>query len=337
VAQRIATTRLDGGTEVAYAVTGTGPFVVYVPGWLSHLELSWAWPAERGFYETLAQGRTLLRYDKPGCGLSGAADRPYSMDLELETLAAVVRAAGADRFDLLGVSLGAPVAAAWAAARPDTVDRLVLYGGWVRGAEIASPGVREHVLALVAAHWGLGSDVLADIFMPGADAAGRAAFTRYQRESADAQTAHDMLALCYRVDVADALAGIRARTLVVHRDHDRAAPVEQGRQLAAGILGARFELVPGQAHVPYVGDVDAIARPVRRFLGLPALRRSATPSLTARQREVAALVSDGLTNREIAGRLHITERSAESHVERICDRMGFRSRSQIPAWYASGG
>ena len=146
-----------------------------------------------------------------------------------------------------------------------------------------------------------------------------------------------MLALCYRVDVADALAGIRARTLVVHRDHDRAAPVEQGRQLAAGILGARFELVPGQAHVPYVGDVDAIARPVRRFLGLPALRRSATPSLTARQREVAALVSDGLTNREIAGRLHITERSAESHVERICDRMGFRSRSQIAAWYASGG
>lgn len=337
VAQRIATTRLDGGTEVAYSVTGAGPFLVYVPGWLSHLELSWAWPPERGFYETLARGRTLLRYDKPGCGLSGPADRPYSMDLELETLAAVVSAAGAERFDLVGVSLGAPVAAAWAAARPETVNRLVLYGGWVRGAEIASPDVREHVLALVAAHWGLGSDVLADIFMPGADASGRAAFTRYQRESADAQTAHDMLALCYRVDVTEALGGIRARTLVVHRDHDRAAPLEQGRQLAAGIPGACFEPLPGQAHVPYVGDVDAIARLVRRFLGLPALRRSATPSLTARQREVAALVSGGLTNREIAGRLHITERSAESHVERICDRMGFRSRSQIAAWYASGG
>jgi pimeloyl-ACP methyl ester carboxylesterase len=328
---------LDGGTEIAYAVTGTGPFLVYVPGWLSHLELSWAVPAERGFYEALARGRTLLRYDKPGCGLSSAADQPYSMDLELETLAAVVRAAGADRFDLLGVSLGATVAAAWAAAHPDTIDRLVLYGGWVRGAEIASPGVREHVLALVAAHWGLGSDVLADIFMPGADAAEQAAFTRYQRESADAQTARDMLALCYRVDVTEALARIRARTLVVHRDQDRAAPVEQGRLLAAGIPGARFDLVPGKAHVPYVGDVDAIARSVRRFLGLPALRRSATPSLTARQREVAALISGGLTNREIAARLHITERSAESHVERICDRMGFRSRSQIAAWYAAGG
>jgi DNA-binding CsgD family transcriptional regulator len=214
---------------------------------------------------------------------------------------------------------------------------LVLYGGWVRGADIANPEVREHVLALVAAHWGLGSDVLADIFMPGADASGRAMFTRYQRESADAQIARDMLALCYQVDVTDALASIRARTLVVHRDSDRAAPVEQGRQLAAGIPGAQLEVVPGQAHVPYVGDVDAIARPVRRFLGLPALRRSATPSLTARQREVAGLISEGLTNREIAVRLHLTERSVESHVERICDRMGFRSRSQIAAWYASGG
>lgn len=335
--QRIARARLDGGTEIAYATAGSGPFLVYVPGWLSHLELSWAWPAERGFYETLARGRTLVRYDQPGCGLSGPVDRPYTLDLELETLAAVARAAGADRFDLLGISLGAPVAAAWAAAHPDTVDRLVLYGGWVRGPEIASAAIQHHVLALVAEHWGLGSDVLADIFMPGADAGARAAFTSYQRESAPSPTARDILAMCYEVDITDALPRIAAPTLVLHRDRDRAAPLDQGRQLAAGIPGARFELLSGQAHVPYVGDVDAFARPVRRFLGLPALRRGATPTLTARQREVAALVSDGLTNREIAGRLHITERSAESHIERICARMGFRSRSQIAAWYASGG
>ena len=125
---------------------------------------------------------------------------------------------------------------------------------------------------------------------------------------------------------------------MIHRDRDRAAPVEQGRLLAAGIPGATFELQTGRSHIPYIGDVDSLARAVRRFLGLPALRRRVAPSLTARQREVAALVTQGLTNREIGVELHITERSVESHMERIGTRMGFRSRAQIAAWYvASGG
>jgi pimeloyl-ACP methyl ester carboxylesterase len=326
--QRIATTRLVDGTEVAYALTGHGPFLVYVPGWLTHLELGWTLPVERRFFESLAQGRTLVRYDKPGTGLSGPLNRPYSMEVELAALAAVTSAAGADRFDLFGISLGAAVAVTWAATYPQTVARLVLYGGWVRGREVASPAIQHHVLALVSAHWGLGSDVLADIFAPGADAATRAAFTRYQRESASAETACGMLSLSYRVDVGEAL---------MHRERDRAAPLAQGKLLAGGIPGARFEVLPGHAHLPYVGDVEPIVRLARRFLGLPALRGRAAPTLTLRQREVAALVTEGLTNREIADRLYITERSAESHVERIRIRLGFRTRSQIAAWFAAGG
>ena len=330
--QRIASTRLAGGTEIAYALAGSGPLLVYAAGWLTHLELSWAFPAERRFYEALAQGRTLVRYDKPGCGLSGEFDGQHSMEVELETLDAVVRAVGAERFDLLGASLGAVVAVRWAASHPDNVARLVLYGGWVTGQDLANPVVQDHVLGLVAEHWGLGSDVLADIFAPDADAAARATFSRYQRESASAETGRAMLALCYGVDVSAALSQIQAATLVLHRERDRAVPFDQGRMLAAGIPGAQFELLPGRSHIPYVGDVDALARAVRRFLGLPALRRRVGPALTARQREVAALVTEGLTNREIGARLGITERSAESHLERIMVRMGFRSRSQIAAW-----
>jgi pimeloyl-ACP methyl ester carboxylesterase/DNA-binding CsgD family transcriptional regulator len=337
VEQRIATTTLPDGTEIGYALVGTGPFLVYAPGWLTHLELSWAIPAERGFYEALARGRTLLRYDKPGCGLSGPRSGPHTMAVELATLDAVTRAAGAERFDLLGTSLGAAVAATWAAEHPATVERLVLYGGWVRGDEIAGPSVRQHVLGLVAQHWGLGSDVLADIFAPDADAAMRAAFVRYQRESATPEVARSMLALSYQVDVGDALARIVAPTLVVHRDRDRAAPLEQGRLLAAGIPGAQFDVLAGRSHLPFIGDADALVRSIRRFLGLKMLRRPAIPTPTIRQREVAALVADGLTNRQIALRLGITERSAESHVERIRDRMGFRSRSQIAAWYVANG
>jgi pimeloyl-ACP methyl ester carboxylesterase len=337
VEQRVASTRLNDGTNVAYALSGQGPFLVYAPGWLTHLELSWAMPPERGFCEALSRGRTLLRYDRPGCGLSGSDGLEPSMEREHAVIEAVTRAAGADRFDLLGTSLGAPVAASWAAAHPGSIGRLVLYGGWVMGAEVTDPALREHMLGLIVQHWGLGSDVLANIFAPDADQPTRAAFARYQRDSASAQTARSMLGFCYEIDVSAVLARITAPTLVLHRDRDRAAPLSQGRALAAGIPGARLEVLPGRSHLPYIGGSDALAQAVRRFLGLPALRRRLAPALTSRQRQVAALISDGLTNRQIAERLYITERSAESHVERIMGRLGFRSRSQIAAWFVASG
>jgi DNA-binding CsgD family transcriptional regulator/pimeloyl-ACP methyl ester carboxylesterase len=233
----------------------------------------------------------------------------------------------------MGSSMGAPVAAAWAAAHPDTVRRLVLYGGWARGADVSPPDVRHHVLGLVESHWGLGSDVLTDIFAPDADRSTRAELGRYQRAASSAATARALLALSYDLDVSDLLADVRAPTLVVHREHDRAAPVAQADVLAAGIADAELVVLAGRSHLPYAGDRDALVRVVRRFLGLPT--RRPTDRLTPRQREVADLVSQGCTNREIAARLGLDERSAEGHVERIRLRLGFRSRAQIAAWYAA--
>jgi pimeloyl-ACP methyl ester carboxylesterase/DNA-binding CsgD family transcriptional regulator len=337
VDQRIGEARLGDGTRIAHARVGSGPPLVYVPGWLTHLELSWALPAERAFYAALAEGRTLFRYDKAGCGLSGPSERGPSLELEAEALDAVTEAAGPDPIDLLGISLGAVVAVRWAAEHPDRVRRLVLYGGWASGAQVASAAVREHVLGLVGSQWGLGSDVLTDIFAPDADRSTRRAFARYQREAASSERARDMLATCYEVDVTRVLADVRAPTLVVHRDRDRAAPVQQGQALADGIPGARFRTLPGRSHLPFVGDAEALSRTIRGFLGLPPSRRAATPSLTPRQREVAALVAEGLTNREIGNRLVISERSAESHVERIRIRLGLRSRAQVAAWLVADG
>ncbi len=341
--QRVASVRLaDGtggnaGTEVAYAVAGRGPLLLLVPGWLTHLEHGWALPPERALYESLARGRTLVRYDKPGCGLSGPCARPPSMDLELEALDAVVAATGdTGRLDVVGTSVGAAVAVRWAAAHPGRVRRLVLYGGWARGAEIADVGVREHVLGLVERHWGLGSDVLVDIFAPGADPAARAAFARYQRDAAEPRTARALLAAAYAVDVTADLGRVHAPTLVVHRDRDRAAPLAQGRALAAGIRDARLQVLPGRDHLPAFGDAAALVACVRAFLGLGESRGTPPSVLTPRQVEVARLVARGLTNREIADRLTITERTAESHVERIRARLGFRSRAQIGAWVAAG-
>ncbi len=209
VEQRLGLASLEDGTVIRFAVAGAGPIAIYVPGWVSHLELGWALPAERQFYEGLAAGRTLVRYDRPGCGLSGTTGRDDVVELELEVLQLVATAMEVDRFDLIGASFGAPLAVKWAARHPESVSRLVLYGGWVHGDVVAAPAVREHVLGLVDQHWGFASDVLTEIFAPDADAGFRALFSRYQRESASAATARRLLAACYDIDVADDLGRVR--------------------------------------------------------------------------------------------------------------------------------
>src|SRR4051812_31083787 len=208
--------RLPEGGRVAFAVTGSGPYLLAVPGWLSHLELGWAIPAERMFHEALSSGRSLVRYDRPGCGLSDPYDGPRSMQLELATIAAVVDELGMATFDLLGWSLGAGVAAQWAADRPGTTSRLVLCGGWANGSGIGDDDSRKHILGLLAAHWGFGSDLLTEVFAPDADAGTRAALAHYQRAASSAETAVALLRLAYELDVRAALARVRAPTLVLH-------------------------------------------------------------------------------------------------------------------------
>ncbi|WP_256793030.1 alpha/beta fold hydrolase [Terrabacter sp. Ter38] len=334
-AQRLGTASLTDGTRVAYAATGSGPFLVAAPGWLSHLEMGWAIPAERMFHEALSSGRTLVRYDRPGCGLSDAYDGPRTMDLEVATIAAVTEAVGAERFDLLGWSLGAAAAVQWAAEQPDTVSRLVLYGGWPAGSSIGDDDSRQHVLGLLATHWGLGSDLLTEVFAPDADAGTRRILARYQRAASSAETAVALLRLAYELDVSPLLAQVCAPTLVLHRQGDRAAPVAGGHALAQAIPGAELVELEGRSHLPAIGDAQSVVVEVRRFLGLPTLRRAVPTGLTTRQTEVAALVAEGLTNRQIADRLGITERSAESHLERIRLRLGFSSRAQVAAWYVA--
>ncbi|WP_035931693.1 alpha/beta fold hydrolase [Knoellia aerolata] len=335
VEQELGSATLADGTPVRFAVAGRGPVAIHLPGWVSHLELGWAVPAARQFYEGLATGRTLVRYDRPGCGMSGRTSRTDVVDLEMEVIRAVATAVGVDRFDLVGASFGAPLAVRWAARHPQSVAHLVLYGGWVDGGAVAPPGIREHVLGLVDQHWGLASDVLTEIFAPDADAGFRAMFSRYQRESAPAGWAHVLLAACYDIDVSEDLGRIVAPTSVIHREDDRAVPLAEGERLAAGIDRATLTVLPGRTHIPFAGDSHSVLNAMRGGLGLPALLPQAPPRLTSRQTQVAALVARGWSNRQISEELVISERTAESHVERIRDRLGFRSRAQVAAWYVA--
>jgi pimeloyl-ACP methyl ester carboxylesterase/DNA-binding CsgD family transcriptional regulator len=321
------------GPRVAYATVGQGPALLVPPGWIGHLELTWQDPLVRAFYTPLARHRTVVRYDRPGCGLSDPSPDPPSLEADLQVLEGMVDHLGLDRLDLLSISTGAPASIAFAVRHPDRVGRLVLYGGFANGQELGPAEARAAMMDLIGAHWGLGSDVLADIFVPDADAERRAAFARLQRESASPEVARQMLALTFLLRVDDLLDQVAVPTLVIHRREDRAVPYRCGRELAARIPGARLVSLDGQAHFPYVGEAEPIVGAILGFLGAPSPRRL-PGRLTARQLEVAGLVAEGLTNRQIAERLGIEERSAEGHVERIRQRLGFSSRTQIAAWWA---
>jgi pimeloyl-ACP methyl ester carboxylesterase/DNA-binding CsgD family transcriptional regulator len=338
--QQIRFCATPAGARVAYAAAGRGPALLVPAAWLSHLELAWQDPAVRAFYAPLAAHRTVVRYDKPGCGLSDPWPGRQTVETDLEALRAVADDLRLDRFDLLGVSMAAPVSAAFAARHPGRVGRLVLYGGYASGRRIASAGVAAAMVDLVRAHWGLGSDVLADVFLPDASAEARAHFARLQRGSAPAGVAAELLAQCYELEVEGVLDQIAAPTLVLHRRDDRAIPYRLGRDLAARIPGARLVSLAGRSHLPYAGDAAAVVGPILAFLDPSTRRPRAAPparpagALTPRQLQVAALVAEGLTNRQIAERLGIQERSAEGHLERIRQRLGVGSRAQVAAWWA---
>jgi pimeloyl-ACP methyl ester carboxylesterase/DNA-binding CsgD family transcriptional regulator len=326
------------GRRVAYAVSGEGPPLVVPAWWVSHLELNWRDGAVRSFWESVGAGHVLVRYDAPGVGMSDRDRQPQERTLETEVglLGALLDELGLERATLLGGSSGGCAAIAFAARFPDRVDRLLLYGAYADGRSIAPPEVRDAIVVTVRSHWGLGSRVLADIFVADADAEERERFASLQRAAASAETAAALLELIYRFDVRAELERVRAPTLVVHRRADRAIPYEQGRALAAAIPGATLIPLEGRAHLPWAGDAQAVVRALRSFLvpDATAARVEGEPAavlLSRREREVLGLVAAGLSEREIAEQLVLSRHTVHRHVANIRHKLGRGSRAAAVA------
>jgi pimeloyl-ACP methyl ester carboxylesterase len=241
--QQIRFCTTSDGLRIAYAVVGEGPPLVLVRGWVSHIELDWQMPVGGATLQTLAQHFRVIRFDKRGTGLSDRDVTDFSLESRLRDLEAVVDAVKLKRFGMQAYSEGGPIAIAYAAAHPRQVTRLSLLGTYARGATLGKEDVRDALIALVRAEWGLGSDTLSSIFMPGASSEEHALFTRYQRAAASREGAAAMLEANYAVDVSGLLARIKIPTLVMHARGDRAVPFEHGRELAGRISGARFRNV----------------------------------------------------------------------------------------------
>jgi len=315
--------------RVAYCAAGAGPALLVESGWVSHLLVQMELFSFGRVVERLAERFTVIRYDKPGCGLSDREGNDLSFDGQVATALAVADAAGADRFHLFGASQGGQVAAAIAARYPDRVAALVLYGMCASGRDLAPEKIRESVVALVRAHWGLGLKALAGAFVTDPTAQEVAAFTRAQRASASAAVAAAMLEVYYDTDIRILLPQVRARTAVLHREADQGTRFALGREVAALIPGSTLIPLPGSSHLFYHGDWQAVLEATLSFLCEPV---SAGPHLTGRELEVAELIAEGLTNQAIARRLSVAPRTAESHVENIRRKLEVRSRAQIAAW-----
>jgi pimeloyl-ACP methyl ester carboxylesterase/DNA-binding CsgD family transcriptional regulator len=322
--------------RVAYAVTGSGPPLLCLPGWVSHLGLMWEDPAHRRYVEALSREHTVIRFDRVGCGLSDRERTEFTMESELAVLKALAGHLGLDRFALFGTCESGQVAAAFAATHPGTVSSLIVYGSCARGADLAPPAVRESVLSLVRAHWGLGSRVLADIWFPEAPVEVTGMFARVQRAAASAEMAASLLDMFYRFDVTDLLPTVRVPTLVAHRRGSRAVKFELGRQLAAQIPGAQLAALDGRVQPIYAEDGETGAATILSFLRREKSAEIADGPLTTREYQVADLIADGLTNSEIGRRLGLSVRTVDAHVEHIRTKLGVRARTQIAVWARVG-
>jgi len=358
VDQQIRLCTTTDGVRIAYTTAGSGPPLVKAANWLSHLEFDWRSPVWRHWWETLASGRQLVRYDERGCGLSDWDVEDLSFEAWVRDLEAVVDALKLDRFPLLGISQGGSVSVAYAVRHPERVSHLIIYGayarGWARRGQTARVAY-EMQMSLTRLGWGRDNpayrQVFTSQFMPEATLEQMRWFNDLMRVSTSPENAVKIQMEFGNIDVVDLLPQVTTPTMVLHCRGDARVPFEEGQRMAALIPNCRFVPLEGKNHLPQEADPcwEPLVAEVRRFLDTPAHATSAGPApsfttadqlagheppglLTAREREVAGPVARGLTNREIAERLVITERTAESHVQHIPDKLGLSSRGRIAAW-----
>lgn len=323
-----------GARRLAYEVSGDGPPLVAPAWWVSHLELDAQSGSFRRFWGDVADGYTLIRYDRLGVGMSDRTlgESDLTIDHEVATLRTLLDELELERVSLVGGSSGGCTAIAFAAAFPERVERMVLYGSYSDGAALTAPGVADAILKAVRAHWGLGSRLLGDIFLGGAEPAEQNRFARFQREAATAETAAALLDFVYHLHVGEYLPRIRCPVLVVHRRDDRAVPYRCGREVAAAIPGATLIPLQGRAHFPWHGDTDSVVRACREGLA-PAGPTADDASghgpdlLSGREREILAYIARGLGDREIAEQLVLSPHTVHRHVANIRRKLGRSSRT----------
>jgi pimeloyl-ACP methyl ester carboxylesterase/DNA-binding CsgD family transcriptional regulator len=335
--QNIRFCELDG-RRIAYATLGEGPPLVFGAKWVSHLEEEWDDPRARTFYEELAQNHLVVRYDRLGAGLSDRGlPRPPTIDGETSALESVLDACGGAPATVFACSCASALTASLAARSPQRVEKIVFFGSYVSRDDLPE-ATRRSLVDFVRLNWPLAAQMLAGLIVPHASGDEIAALSRYKRHSADAEVAAAFLELELYVDARPLLLRVTMPTLVLHRRGDRTVPIARGRELASLLPNARFIALSGDSHLPHLDDQREVHRALAGFLDdvAPVASNGDSP-LTAREAEVLRLVAAGLSNREIASSLVLSEHTVHRHVANLLRKLAQSSRAAAAAQATRAG
>jgi len=275
----------SGEVNIAYQILGHGNVdLVFIRGWITHIELAWEDPLEARFFRRLASFSRLILFDKRGVGLSDRVpvDKPPILEERMDDVRAVMDAAGSETAALFGMSEGGPIGALFAATYPERTTALILYCAFARaGAYLMTEEELEARMEEIERDWPNSIDLSIPAPSRGSDESYRRRWTTLMRYAASPGAALALLRMNSQIDVRHVLPAIRVPTLVVYRTGARLghgaaawrrdAPDvttlgEEARYLAQHIPGARLAELPGVDLIPWVGDADAVLDEVEEFL-----------------------------------------------------------------------
>lgn len=340
------------GVRIAYGIAGAGPPLVYPAVLLNNLELSPYMPGLRHWWEGMSSRHTLIWADLRGAGLSEREIPSTGVDEWVGDLEAMVDDLELETFAIFGDSAAAATGVTYAVRHPHRVSHLVLHGARASGPYREDPSEQQRTqfrsyLELMREWWGFQGPYAKNFFQ---DLIGFAtpevhrALDDLRTATMTADVAVRTMEAIFEMDVTELLPRVSTPTLVTHARRDHLVPPEYGRAIAAAIPGARLVLLDARNHLIQEDEPGwpVLLEELWRFLGVGGEGVTVSPpsngtTLSAREREVLALIAAGKTNSEIAEALTIAPATASKHVHNILEKLGMTRRSEAAAWWASNG
>ncbi len=335
--------RSADGVTIAYAVHGSGPPLVIDACWLSHLQYDWESPVWRHYLTELGKIATVIRFDERGHGLSDRDVTDHSLELRLADLEAVVDHAGVDRFSLLAMAQGGPVAIEYAVRHPERVGRLVFYGSYA-GVDSVQTSKQDRLLDetfdnLIRVGWEQPTPEFRRVFtylmIPGATEEQMGWLDELQRRATSAEVAVVARQQRRQANASHHLPGLDVPTLVLHSLGDRMNSFDYARFLAAELPDARLVALESDNHIVledepawpvFVHELTEFLAPDATATG-PGTGVDPRNLLSAREIEVLGLAARGHDNAAIAADLTLSVRTVERHLQNIYDKLGLRGKS----------
>jgi pimeloyl-ACP methyl ester carboxylesterase/DNA-binding CsgD family transcriptional regulator len=331
--------RAPDGVRIAYAVHGTGPPLLVTTCWLSHLQHDWQSPVWHHFLRDIGRFATVIRYDERGHGLSDRDVHDHSLEARIGDMTAVADHAGFERFAVMAMSQGGPVAIRYAAEHLDRVTRMIFYGSYACAMRDPTPedlAMSDAINQIIKVGWERPTPefrrVFTTLMIPGATEEQMSWLDELQRVAVTGETAYAARTQRVLADATDDLARVTVPALVLHSVEDRMNDFEHARTLATLLPDARLVPLESRNHIVLEDEPawPVFVEEVGRFLGADGVSPVPAPLdqvLSPRELEVLRMAADGLDNEAIADALTLSVRTVERHLQNVYAKLDLAGRN----------